>query len=205
MRWTPSIPLQTGLLLALAVACALVSNGLAGPARRLGWGRTPETAAVVPPPAVPSAPPPLAPPAPAPNRPKPAKPVAPSVLVRFAPDPARPIREITPEDARALFLAKVPFLDARRSVEYAEGHIAGALNVSIWESTVDTQITVFEATVNPGSATPLVLYCSGGECEDSHLLAARLAPLGYRNLLLYRGGYPDWIRQGHPSRTGDQP
>ena len=101
-----------------------------------------------------------------------------------------------------MYQAKTPFLDARRSGEYAEGHIAGAWNVSVWESTVDTQITEFEAVANPGSTTPLVLYCSGGDCEDSHLLASRLTPLGYRNLLIYRAGYPDWVKQGRPIAKG---
>jgi len=127
------------------------------------------------------------------------------VLDRFAPDPAQPIREITPEEAWVLFRAKVPFLDARRSAEYSAGHIEGAWSLPVWEADLEARITEFEALAGPVSATPLVLYCSGGDCEDSHLLAQKLSPLGYRNLLIYRAGYPDWVRQGHPIRTGGKP
>jgi rhodanese-related sulfurtransferase len=145
-----------------------------------------------------------APAAPGPAAPGPAAP-QPAARDRFPADPTRPIREISPEEAWALFQAKVPFLDARRSADYTEGHIAGAWSVSVWESTADAQITEFEAAAQPGSTTPLVLYCSGGECEDSHLLAARLSTLGYRNLLIYRAGYPDWLHHAHPTRKGVRP
>ena len=129
-------------------------------------------------------------------------------LVKSAPfpvDPAQPIREISPEEVWTCFQARLPFLDARRSTEYAEGHIAGAWNVSVWESTVEAQITEFEAAAKPASTAPLVLYCSGGDCEDSRLLAARLTPLGYRNLLIYRAGFPDWAQHGRPTHSGMQP
>jgi rhodanese-related sulfurtransferase len=212
MRWTSSPPSQAGFLLALALLCAVIANSLAGPARRLGWGDRPLASAVPPPAPVAIPLPPVAEvlpaqtlPIPLPSQGESPKPKLPSVLERFQPDPAQPIREINREDAWALFRAKVPFLDARRSTDYAAGHIAGAWNISVWEGTVDARITEFEAAAKPGSTTPLVLYCSGGECEDSHLLASRLAPLGYRNLHIYREGYPDWIRQGHPSRQGGQP
>ena len=33
----------------------------------------------------------------------------------------------------------------------------------------------------------------------------RLMKLGYRNLLIYRAGYPDWEQHGWPVRVGEQP
>jgi rhodanese-related sulfurtransferase len=205
----PSSPLaQTGMLLVLATICALVSNSVATPSRHLAWQEQPSAARTVPPAKVLSAPLPAAPVQP-PTKPTPvARPAAttpPANPARFAADPAQPIREITPEDAWALFRAKTPFLDARRSTEYAQGHIAGAWNASVWESTVEAQVTEFEAAVKPGTTSPLVLYCDGGDCEDSHLLASRLTPLGYRNLLIYRAGYPDWVNHGRPTEKGVRP
>ena len=41
-----------------------------------------------------------------------------------------------------------------------------------------------------------VLYCNGGDCEDSQLLASKLLALGYRNVFDYRGGVGDWKRNG---------
>ena len=214
MRW-PSSPLaQTGLLLALAGLCALISNGTASPSRQLGWREQPTAGVSIAPAAVIPAPTPQSIATPGPVQPatlpsadpKPLLPPSPPAnLARFSADSAQPMRDISSEDAWVLFQSKIPFLDARRSGEYAEGHITGAWNVSVWESTVEAQITEFEAAAKPGSTSPMVLYCSGQDCEDSHLLAARLTPLGYRNLLIYRAGYPDWVKLGRPRKKGGQP
>lgn len=212
MHW-PSSPLaQTGILLTLAGLCALISNGTANPSRRLGWRDRPAAAvtssitAALPAPT----PRPMADPLPVQPEPKATAtqkptvpPAAPANPARFAADPAQPIREISADEAWVLYQAKSPFLDARRSSEYREGHIAGAWNVSVWEAAVAAQITEFEAAAKPGSSTPLVLYCSGGDCEDSHLLASRLTPLGYRNLFVYMAGYPDWVQHGRPTGKGE--
>jgi rhodanese-related sulfurtransferase len=98
-----------------------------------------------------------------------------------------------------------PFLDARRSEAYAAGHIAGAWKIPVWEADVDARITEFEASAHPASKDPLVLYCDGGDCEDSQILASKLTALGYRNLLVYRDGYPDWVKRKQPATTGVRP
>jgi rhodanese-related sulfurtransferase len=121
---------------------------------------------------------------------------------RFAVVVGQPIREISSAEALEAFRAKIPFLDARRSADYALGHVAGAWSLPIWESVLDERLTEFEAAANRPPEGALVLYCSGGSCEDSHLLASKLHQLGYRNLLIYRDGYPDWNGQGRPTATG---
>jgi len=94
------------------------------------------------------------------------------------------------------------FLDARRSREYAERHVAGAESFPIWESEVVRGRV--EALVSSGrdARLPVVLYCSGGDCEDSHMLAQTLFGAGFENLLVYRDGLPDWVRRGGPVSTG---
>ncbi|HLO68241.1 MAG TPA: rhodanese-like domain-containing protein, partial [Holophaga sp.] len=113
-----------------------------------------------------------------------------------------PVREITPSQAWEAWQAGVPFLDARRSGDYAEGHVKGAWSLPVWEDGLQEAITRFEAQAAPDPKAPLVLYCAGGGCEDSHLLARRLLELGYRNLLVYGGGWPDWTAKGHPGTKG---
>ena len=100
------------------------------------------------------------------------------------------------------FQSGVPFLDARRSAEYAEGHIAGAWCAPVWESDLDDRLISFKAARRPGPEDPIVIYCSGGDCRDSHLLAARLLNEGYSHLLIYRDGFPDWVAQKHPVEKG---
>ncbi len=115
------------------------------------------------------------------------------------------MREIGSAEADEAFKAGVPFLDARRSAEYELGRVKGAWSLPIWESTLEERLVEFEAQVNQPPEAALVLYCSGGTCEDSHLLASRLFKMGYRNLLIYTDGYPDWVAQARPIAQGKRP
>jgi len=192
-----SQPLRALALLAAAGVCAFLVNANAGPARKLAWtGRVPQAVALpAPAPAV-EAPPPAIEAAPAPP---------PKAGPRFPADPGAVMREITSRDAWDAYALHIPFLDARRSADFADGHVKGAWSVPVWEAEADTRITEFEARANPGMKQPLVIYCSGGDCEDSRLLANKLVALGYRNLLLYPGGYPDWMAQSRPVEKGARP
>jgi rhodanese-related sulfurtransferase len=134
--------------------------------------------------------------------PAPAAP-AEGLLSRFPPHPDRPYVEISGEDAARLWAAGVLFLDARRTSAYEEGHVAGARPFSAWESDVDQKVMVLLAERDGG--LPLVIYCSGGDCEDSHLLAQKLWGAGFNDILVYRDGYPDWVKRGGAVRTGAAP
>ena len=203
---------------AVAIGCALVANALAPGARRLtwgGWAPPPSLASGLPPapppslasglPPTPPVPPAVAQPRP-PEAPAPAAPSvrqapaqAPAAAPRWAPDPNAASRDITSAEAWAAFGQGLPFLDARRTQDYADGHVPGARSAPVWEAELDTRLTEFEAQANPTPRGPIVIYCGGGGCEDSHLLAHKLEGLGYRNLLIYRDGFPDWTAQGRPT------
>jgi len=226
-----SDPLKALALLAGALVCALFANGLARPARRLDWtGWAPPAAApraTAPAPQLTPPPPPMPTPAPAPGPavktprtpapaaaaaraplPVPNAPAAPAPApeAAFAPSTGgEVIREISSEAALAAFRLKIPFLDARRSADFEAGHVAGAWSVPIWEASAAARITEFEARANPQPRAAIAIYCAGGDCEDSHLLAKKLVELGYRNLLIYRDGFPDWVKQGRPVQRGAQP
>ncbi len=203
MRIPASIAFQAAALLGAAAICALVSNGLAHPARHLAWTAAPPPAAVPVPTQLQEA---TQPALPAPKSgltatPRPGPQTA-SQPIPTPPRPAQPIREISSKEAKEAFRGGVPFLDARRSAEYELGHIQGAWSLPIWESALEERLIEFEAKTNRPPEGALVLYCSGGSCEDSHLLASRLFQMGYRNLLIYREGYPDWIAQKLPITKG---
>ncbi|HSN69816.1 MAG TPA: rhodanese-like domain-containing protein, partial [Thermoanaerobaculia bacterium] len=139
------------------------------------------------------------------QQPAPARPVAPKYsLADFPSTPDSPSDEISPDQAIALWQLKVPFLDARRSDVYRQGHIAGARSFPVWESDIDARVTAFYEEGHD-QEKPVVLYCSGGACEDSHMLAQKLWGLGFNNVLVYTEGWPDWARRGLPARQGDQP
>lgn len=181
----------------VAAAVSPVPEDPAAPAAKAPAGKDPAGKPAAP--AAGPAPAPLAAPATAPASPAPAP--ASELLARFPPH-GQPYVEITGESAAWLHARGVLFLDARRTKEYAAGHVAGARSFPVWESeTVKERVEAFVAE-GRDTSLPVVLYCSGGDCEDSHMLAQTLFGAGFENLLVYRDGFPDWVRRGGAVLTG---
>jgi rhodanese-related sulfurtransferase len=122
----------------------------------------------------------------------------------FAPHPDRASVEIGTADAEQLFREKRLFLDARRTTVYADGHIPGARSFPIWESDIADRVKAFYEEGLDQNA-PIVIYCSGGDCEDSHMLAEKLYMVGFNNLLVYKDGFPGWQKRGLPAVKGPKP
>jgi len=189
------------LFVAVAVLAALFSNAFAGTERRLKWIGSYERAAA----ASPGAGPGVAKPTPGPEAVVTPSLGAPAGAKAFPPHPDKASADISGEDVMELHARKtVPFLDARRTSVYRDGHIAGARPFSVWESDVDEKVKAYFAEGTDQSA-PIVVYCSGGTCEDSHMLAEKLYLVGFDNVLIYKDGYPDWIQRGLPVTKGSEP
>jgi rhodanese-related sulfurtransferase len=144
--------------------------------------------------------PPAAPQAPAPVP-------AADPLAKFQPHPDKAYVEISGEDTALLYSKGALFLDARRTSVYEEGHIAGARSFSVWEADVDDKVNaLYEERSDPAEQNrPIVIYCSGGACEDSHMLAQKLWGIQFNNVYVYKDGFPDWQQRGGAVRTGAQP
>ncbi len=182
------------LFVALAFLAAAASNAFAGKERRLKWVGSYERAAG-----------PAAKPTPAPATVATPSLGAPAGAKVFPPHPDRASADVSGEDVVDLYSRKtVPFLDARRTSVYRDGHIAGARPFSVWESDVDDKVKAYFAEGTDQSA-PIVVYCSGGNCEDSHMLAEKLYLVGFDNVLIYKDGYPDWLQRGMPVSKGIEP
>ncbi|HET8773488.1 MAG TPA: rhodanese-like domain-containing protein [Thermoanaerobaculia bacterium] len=140
-----------------------------------------------------------------------AKPVAPSApkidVARFQPHPDQASLDISGDEVAALHAAGALFLDARRTSVYEAGHIAGARSFSVWESDIDDKVNkLFEERPDPADQNkPIVIYCSGGACEDSHMLAQKLWGIQFNNVYVYKDGFPDWQKRGGAVRTGANP
>jgi rhodanese-related sulfurtransferase len=91
-------------------------------------------------------------------------------------------------------------LDARPAVFYELGHVPGALNVARAEFGRD--YAAQRAALEAGRSGPLAVYCSGLDCEDSQMVANALAQLGYRPVLVFRGGWDEWTQAGLPAGPG---
>jgi len=189
---------RQGLLLGgLALVAAAVTNVTASPQRRLAWvGEYPDALKL---------------PARAESRGAAtavrvtSSPAAPAAADKtFPPHPDRPSADIAGEDALLLHSRGALFIDARRSKVFEEGHVRGARSFPVWESDIDARV---KALYDEGldQSAPVVVYCSGGNCEDSHMLAQKLYMVGFDNVLVYTGGFPDWEARKAPVEKGAAP
>ena len=222
MNWKKHF-LEGLTLVGAAVVCALVANGIAARERKLVLVGTYLNALKVPAQtqAAPPAPltatvttTPVERPATSPGvdrrvaRRSAPPPVAPKPdLSKFSPHPDKPYVEIGFADVKALRDSGALVLDARRTAVYDQGHIAGARPFSVWESDVDEKVKkLFDERGDPrDQAKPIVIYCSGGDCEDSHMLSQKLWGIQFNNVYVYKDGFPDWQSKGGPVRTGSNP
>jgi len=220
----------SNLLIVAAIVCALVANAFASrerkvaivPARVLPSGAPPPSAMYVPSGELP--PPPVALPPPvagegagAPKsqaktttrQPAKRQPTTDNrqPVDRFKPHPDRAYVEIHGDDVAWLHSKGVLFLDARRTSVYEQGHIPAARPFSVWESDIDDKVRkLFDERSDPrDQEKPIVIYCSGGDCEDSHMLAQKLWGIQFNNIYVYKDGFPDWERRREPTHSGPNP
>lgn len=131
-------------------------------------------------------------------------------LTRFPPHEKQPYIEIHGDDVAWLHDKGVLFLDARRTSVYEDGHIAGSKPFSVWESDIDEKVNRLLEEHGGGNdpkrqSQPIVVYCSGGDCEDSHMLAEKLFGVLFNNVYVYKDGYPDWVKRGGATVKGVKP
>ena len=225
MNWKKHF-LEAATLIVAAVVCALVSNAVASRERKLAvvsptsGGQpptavrpTPQRQTPQPPTPAPDSGGPLsstqAPPATVKPEPATKKPTTENrqPTTAFNPHPDKPYIEIHGDDVAALHKKGVLFLDARRTSVYERGHIPGARPFSVWESDIDEKVNkLFAERSDPRDQNlPIVIYCSGGDCEDSHMLAQKLWGIQFNNVYVYKDGFPDWQKRGQPVHTGPNP
>jgi len=94
----------------------------------------------------------------------------------------------------------IAFIDARDEQHYGEGHIPGACEFDPYHP------EKYFATVLPvcQAAEQIVIYCNGGDCDDSESAAITLRDVGIANqkLFVYTGGITEWTTNGLPVEIG---
>ncbi len=192
------------ILVLLAVLYGAISNLTAGRERKLAWVGSYSSGAGP----LPASPRPRVPASGTPQDSSVAPSAAPSAASPntsgFTPHPDKAWVEIDSDAVEQLHKQGVLFLDARRSSVYKDGHIQGARSFPVWESDIDARVKAFFEEGRDQRA-PIVVYCSGGDCEDSHMLSEKLYFVGFDNALVYKGGFPDWEKRGLPASKGDRP
>jgi rhodanese-related sulfurtransferase len=79
-------------------------------------------------------------------------------------------------------------IDARMDADYAWGHVPGALNlpVNCTESELETSLS------GVPNMRRIIVYCQSSGCPFADSIASRLIARGYKNLVLFPGGWADW-------------
>lgn len=93
------------------------------------------------------------------------------------------------------------FIDARDDNHFSEGHIPGAYQLDRY------QPEKYLPGVIPAclAANAIVVYCNGGECEDSEFAARMLKDdikVPGEKLFVYGGGITEWEAKHLPIETG---
>ena len=88
------------------------------------------------------------------------------------------------------------FVDARDSSAFFDARIQNAINIP-WESYSNEQIALIVKDIPYDQI--IITYCSGGDCTLSLDLADFMFnELGFEKVLVFEGGYPEWVEKNHP-------
>jgi rhodanese-related sulfurtransferase len=95
---------------------------------------------------------------------------------------------------------KIVFIDARDEEHYQQGHIPGAYEFDPYhpEKYFGDVLPVCQ------KAEQVVVYCNGGDCDDSETAAILLQDVGIPNqkLFVYGGGITEWMTNSLPVEIG---
>ena len=89
---------------------------------------------------------------------------------------------------------KMPKLDGVMIIDsrpYMTQHAKGYIPTSV--SIPDSEFDARAAELPKEKDALLIFYCEGAACKLSHNSARKAEKLGYTNVVVYPGGYPDWI------------
>ncbi len=104
---------------------------------------------------------------------------------------------VTLEQTRQLLETQAAeFVDARNADEYAAGAIPGAFSIppDAFAGGAIPEVLNFIAREKK-----VVVYCGGGSCDASILVALRLQGMGFRDVVVFKDGYNGWTAAGLPT------
>lgn len=100
----------------------------------------------------------------------------------------------------ALAAGRTKLIDARTPLFFRAGHLPGAENLP--RDGFQAAYARHRAGLETDAGQPLVVYCQGGSCEDSDMVASALRALGFSNISVFPGGWKEWQAAGLPVETG---
>jgi rhodanese-related sulfurtransferase len=91
-------------------------------------------------------------------------------------------------------------LDARSSVYYRLGHVPSAVNLARDNFAAD--YLRLRSKIDQSLDNQVIIYCSGGDCRDSKMVAQALMSLGFTNVAVFGGGWGQWTAAHLPQELG---
>ena len=83
---------------------------------------------------------------------------------------------------------------------FERGHVPDAINLARDDFAHDYRRLT--AVLEANRDKPIIVYCSGGDCHDSQLVANALLSLGFSDVTVFTGGWDEWSAAGLPAATG---
>lgn len=96
---------------------------------------------------------------------------------------------------------EVVFVDARKDQPFLEGHIPGAIHIDRFDPDASEK-----ARERLAAAESIVVYCGGGDCDDSIFLANDLhleRGIPKEKLGVFEGGMAEWEAENLETEEGD--
>jgi rhodanese-related sulfurtransferase len=117
-------------------------------------------------------------------------------------------QEVTLDEAIKLFddpkasTGEYIFVDARADGPFQAGHIPGALQCDYYRSENYLPSVLDQVSI----AEKVIVYCNGGDCEDSLLVCREFMGLQVPmdKIYLFRGGWQAWQGAGAPVEQGER-
>ncbi|GMV38355.1 MAG: hypothetical protein AMXMBFR64_00710 [Myxococcales bacterium] len=135
-------------------------------------------------------------------------PQAPTSDADVAPERPRVVipKRVSFIDLRSQLYAQpgVSIIDARDRSSYEGGHIPGSLHLDLDDLERDPNAGGPVLAQVPRTDV-VVVYCSGGDCDISMRLARKLIARGYDKVLVYEGGWTEWLQEDGTRATGAEP
>ncbi len=95
--------------------------------------------------------------------------------------------------------SKILLIDGRSESAYHRGHIPGAVNIPYIQRDYFSE----QLLADVARETPIIVYCSGKDCNTSVELAKFLSQkFGFIHVQIFEGGWEEWVTGENPIQKG---
>ncbi len=127
-----------------------------------------------------------------------------TTLIVSPPFKIAPAAAVSLDQFRSALAARNTLIfDARPSSFFDLGHVPGALNLARDNFAHDYR--KLDSILKNAQDKPIIVYCGGGDCHDSRLVANALLTLGYGDVSVFTGGWQEWSAAKLPVSTRSNP